>query len=284
MRGVAMSDPYYSDYSHVSNSMLNVLMDSPKKYHRQFVVRTMVQEETKALRFGRLVHCLALEPETFDSQFAVEQKFDRRTNAGKAAYAEFVESNQGKTIITDKERKLAVNCVTELMAQDEIGELLLHSAAHQAKVELPLRFDLFGMPAKCKIDWFSESLRVIVDVKTTDSVVPENFDKAVFGYGYHRQNAIYAHAVEQHFGFRPRFLIAAVSKKEPHDTALRELSAADVSLGMSEVETLITDLKNRTAANNWKPSYSSGIVPVERPRWYRGQVLTMDEETDEFIG
>ena len=41
-------------------------------------------EQTPAMVFGNLLHCLVLEPEDFESTYAVAPKVDKRTKDGKA--------------------------------------------------------------------------------------------------------------------------------------------------------------------------------------------------------
>jgi hypothetical protein len=55
---------------------------------------------TPAMAFGSAVHTHVLEPDRFSEEFAVVEKFDRRTKEGKEAAARFEQENQGKTLIT----------------------------------------------------------------------------------------------------------------------------------------------------------------------------------------
>jgi hypothetical protein len=119
-----------------------------------------------------------------------------------------------------------------------------------------------------------------VDVKTTRDASPEGFAKSVATFGYHRQAAMYLHGAQEVFGIDARFIFACVTTLPPHEVACYELDTYALRKGAEELHTLVSDYERRKAANNWKPSWSSGVVPLSLPRWYRGQVLTMETDDD----
>jgi hypothetical protein len=275
-----VSDPYYADVSNVSNSMLSVLKRSPEEFYQRYIARTWIDTETPAMRFGSLLHTMTLEPHKVLDRYAIAPKCDRKTKDGKATYAEFIESSKGKTVVDDGDMSLAVNCASKLLKHDQAGELLLHSEVHQARIEQALTFTIEGTPCKAKPDWLSVALKLIVDIKTTKDASPEGFAKSVATFGYHRQAAMYIHAAHEVFGIDARFIFACVTTTPPYEVACYELDTYALRKGAEELQTLVGDYERRKAANNWKPSWSSGVVPLLLPRWYRGQVLTMDEETE----
>jgi hypothetical protein len=279
-RGVRMSDDYHSDYSRLSNSMLSVLKRSPEEFERRFILRNLTTEPSESMNLGSLVHCLSLEPYRYNDLFAIEPAGDGRTAAVKKARAEFAATVGNKTIVTQKDRDKALACASKLLQHDQIGELLAHAASFDARIEQPLAFSIEGTPCKAKPDWLSVPKRLILDVKTTQDASPESFAKSIASFGYHRQAAMYLHAAEEVFGHvrEWRFLFAVVSTKEPHEVACYELGKSDIDRGGEEILLLIDDYEQRKAKNNWKAAWSSGVVPLSLPRWYRGTVLTMEEE------
>ena len=64
------------------------------------------ENDSKALKLGRAIHSLVLEPDTFLAKYAVAKDFDRRTTEGKKLYAEFVALHEGKEIIDRKSTRL----------------------------------------------------------------------------------------------------------------------------------------------------------------------------------
>ena len=61
----------YKRSTGVSQSELKTLAESPRKYEAEYILKTLKREQTDAMRFGSLVHCLVLEPEDFEDHFVV---------------------------------------------------------------------------------------------------------------------------------------------------------------------------------------------------------------------
>ena len=89
-----MTEQEYRQHPAVSRSELWNIHESPQKFN---YYKEHPQEPTPALLFGQVFHKLALEPESFDQEFVVAPEVNRRTNAGKAAWAEFLEDYAEQT-------------------------------------------------------------------------------------------------------------------------------------------------------------------------------------------
>ena len=90
---------YYQDTEYVSNSMLNNLTGKSPEYFR--FAMDNPQPTTPAMKFGSAIHMNVLQPEEFHINYAITPKFDKRTKQGKVDYAEFVNSNMLKTVISE---------------------------------------------------------------------------------------------------------------------------------------------------------------------------------------
>jgi hypothetical protein len=47
-------------------------------------------------------------------------------------------------------------------------------------------------------------------------------------------------------------------------------------LGEVEAGTLVQEYIARCETNNWLPVWSSGIVPLDLPKWYRHEAFNLD--------
>src|SRR5581483_10081660 len=95
-----LTNEEYHAHRATSHSTLEMFRRSRKLYHAIHVARTMDRPEpTAAMQLGTHVHCAVLEPERFEAEYVYAPKCDRRTTAGKAAYAEFCAATAGKTVI-----------------------------------------------------------------------------------------------------------------------------------------------------------------------------------------
>jgi exodeoxyribonuclease VIII len=230
---------------------------------------------------GHAVHCLALEPEKFDERFAVAPKVDRRTTAGKVAWAEYLADCEGKTILDEQDHADAVACVQALNNHPEFAAIM----AQPRRVEVEYQFDLFGHRFKARLDCVIDSMRLILDIKTTDDASPHKWQWSAVDYGYHRQAFIYQGANElSHANKKPvresyRFIFAVVEKPKPSTrgipptAALYELDAETMQMGMQDTHRLVLDYEHRMSSGWWQQYYSNGIVPLRLPkrRVYEGE-------------
>jgi exodeoxyribonuclease VIII len=230
---------------------------------------------------GHAVHCLALEPDEFEKRFVSFPKVDRRTKEGKEFAARFEAGNKGKIILDPQEFQDAMACVQALNSHPEFAAIM----AQPRRVEVPFEFDLFGHKFKAKPDAIIDSMRLVLDIKTTDDASPHRWQWSAVDYGYHRQAFIYQGAVElSHSNKEPvrepyRFIFAVVEKPKPSTrgipptVALYELDAETMRMGAEDTHRLVQDYEDRTANGWWQQYYSNGIVPLRLPkrRVYEGE-------------
>jgi exodeoxyribonuclease VIII len=229
---------------------------------------SLPQKESDAFAFGHAVHCLALEPEKFDERFAAAPKVDRRTTAGKIRWAEHLEESKDKIVIDERDYADAIACVQALNNHAEFATIM----AQPKRVEVPFEFDLFGHRFKAKPDCIVDSMRLIVDIKTTDDASPHKWQWSAVDYGYHRQQIIYQQALWQDTRDDYRFIFAVVEKPKPSTrgipptVALYELNDTTIEMGEDDTLGLVREYERRTKENNWQQPYSSGIVPLRLPK------------------
>jgi exodeoxyribonuclease VIII len=276
-----MSD-YYAIKA-LSHSMLSCLAQNPMECKMTYVddPPTLPKKDSAAFAMGHAVHCLALEPDKFDERFAVAPKIDRRTTAGKVAWAEYIAGCHWKTILDEQDHADAVACVQALNNHAEFATIM----AQPNRVEVEHHFDLFGHRFKARLDCVIDSMRLILDIKTTDDASPHRWQWSAVDYGYHRQAFIYQGAIElSHANKKPvgesyRFIFAVVEKPKPSTrgipptVALYELDAATMRMGTEDTFALVQEYERRLEQNDWQQPYSSGIVPLRLPkrRVYEGE-------------
>jgi hypothetical protein len=229
---------------------------------------------------------------------AKPEDINRRTNAGKAEWEAFVrqclmehqiivdkddiqlarnyaDKVKGKTVLDDQDYADAVACVQALNNHPEFAAIM----SQPRRVEVPFEFDLFGHRFKAKPDCIVDSMRLILDIKTTDDASPDRWKWSAVDYGYHRQAWIYQEAVGGQDFERYRFIFAVVEKPKPSTrgipptVALYELDDATMEMGEQDTWRLVQDYESRTTKGFWQQPYSSGIVPLRLPkrRVYEGE-------------
>lgn len=227
-----MTEKEYRTHPAISRSELWSVIESAEKFK---YFKEHPQPPSSDLVFGQYLHKLILQPETLNDEFAVIPNIARNTSAGKAAYAEFVEKEFGKVLVTDKEATKAIEMRDALMANPLVSPLLL---GEYEKAFFWTDEDT-GEQCKCRLDVLTEDENgypLIVDYKTTSSAKPDVFNYAIFKYGYHLQAAMYSEGVMKALSLpeRPGFAFIAQEKKPPY--------AANIVVVTPEVMTAGVDM------------------------------------------
>ena len=104
---------------YVSLSALKAFAKSPNHYI-QYIHRK--REPSTAMTLGSAIHCALLEPQELNKRYAFLPDINRRTKAGKEAYAQFQSLHEGKEILpqAEYERLLLVRDAVS-RNPDEIG-------------------------------------------------------------------------------------------------------------------------------------------------------------------
>ena len=112
-----MNNHDYQDLPAISSHWLIAMLDSPAACWRKYLdPQRPAEEPTDAMRFGTLVHCLALTPAAFAREFAV-MHCERRSKADRARW-EWIQA-QGLTPIRPAELDKARAIVAALQADPE---------------------------------------------------------------------------------------------------------------------------------------------------------------------
>ena len=206
-----MTEAEYRKHPAISRSELFKISESPEKFR---YYKEHPEDPTPSLVFGQLFHAMALQPETVNEQFAVAPNVDRRTKAGKEAFAEFEAEAESKTVVpTDMYQQAAEMC--EALSCNAFVQKLLQGEKEKAFF---WDDDLTGESCKCRVDCLTnlaDSL-IVVDLKTADSAETEAFMRSAIKYGYDLQSAMYNKGVEINTGKPPTFVFIVIEKKPPY--------------------------------------------------------------------
>lgn len=257
-----MSEKEYREHPGVNKSTLWEIRKSPAHYKWAL---EHPGEDTPALRMGRLIHSLVLQPETVDEAYAVAPTgIDRRTKDGKEAWARFCETAEGKEIITadewDEAKQIAFSALSS--AKDLLTGCV---------TEVPLFWDdpRTGIRCKCRVDAMKEldDKFVMIDLKTTNDASVGSFVRDAIRYGYGVQAAHYMNAVTT-LGLnhsKPiEWWFVAVEKKGPY--AVNMIRADDGFLDDGQFR--LIDLMEKLDAclmNDEYPGYGVNIMAL--PAW-----------------
>ncbi len=243
----------------VSKSDLDLIHRSPAHYQ---LAQMFPEEPTPAMLWGSMFHSLVLQPDVFDSTYAVmPEGVDRRTKEGKQEWEDWQSENADKTPI-------AKPTLEELLAmRDSIFSCERAKAALTGGVaEQSLFADWVpGITMKSRPDYVSDGL--IVDLKTCVDARPDAFSKACWNYRYHVQAGYYSRVYEAVHGSEPRgFLFIAIEKTPPYAVALYLADDGMTRQGWHEAQGDLEVYRECVDLDIW-PAYPDLVQTITLPVW-----------------
>jgi len=173
------------------------------------------------MRIGTLTHLAVLEPDRFDSECVVMPTMDRRTKAGKEAWA--AAEADGKKLLKPDELDQIDRMHQSLLSHPGARKAL--KSAGKAEQSIFAVDPATGLEMKCRPDYLTDSGWVI-DLKTTTDASVESFTKSTANFRYHVQAAWYLHVIQTATGERPKgFVFLAVEKTAPYAVQVFKASA-----------------------------------------------------------
>lgn len=262
---MGMENGAYHATSAVSNTVLSSMARSPAHCFALHVAECRrKQSTTPAFAAGTLAHCAILEPDALLERYIVRPEgLDLRTKAGK----EWRDALPDDVLmIGADEWATAIAQRDAVRAVPELAELL---GAGVAEVSAFWIDDETGLPCKCRPDWvhtLSDGRVILVDVKTTVDASPQQFTRAVWKYGYHRQAAWYSAGYARAAGVEVAgFVFAAVTSAHPFISAAHTLDDDYLRIGQDECRRLLDEYADCKLTGRW-PAFP-GMNLLSPPAW-----------------
>lgn len=255
-------DPYYRDRNRVSCSGLKPFLKSAAHGRAQGMGLVTIANPA-TLTFGRLCHTAVLEPHLLDLEYVVAPKVDRRTTAGKAAWAEFEEGVGSRTVVSEDQHSLAL-AIRDAVLSHPLAAAILEDG-HAEVVQL---WSIRDIPAKSRLDWLTEfeGSPLIFDLKTTQDASAADFPKSCARFKYAMQAAMYSDGYYAITGKKPRFVFCAVEKEPPFGVQLFEYDLDSLDRGRQQYLRAI-DVYEAAVSSGKYEGYPTNIVQMELPPW-----------------
>lgn len=252
------SDIKYFANKSLSKSAIDKLLECPALY-KAWLEGEDEEKTSAALAFGSMSHLLTLQPQEFDSQYAVTD-LNLTTKEGKAWKAALPEGIQ---IVKNDDYEKA-----QMMADAVRDHPQAKMLFQKYIAEEPIYWTFDGVPCKAKPDIVAEvyGRRFIADLKTTESVNPEAIRKSIAKWGYHRQAAWYLSGMEAVGKPCEAFIFIFVEKTYPYLVTMCQLDEDALAKGMEECLRAVSTLKECQASGTW-PCYTREIITLGLPKW-----------------
>ena len=210
--------------------------------------------KTDDLTFGSLFHKLVLEPDSIESEFVIAPSFDRRTKAGKEAYAEFCNSVGERDVVTAEMMASAEAMRDAILANPRARKLLTKNVTVEQSVYF---FDELTEEAlKCRPD-ARKSLggrTILTDLKSCRSASDKAFSRDAERYGYDLQAYLYRKGVSQALGVPPSevdFVFVAVEKSPPHLINIFLADESVITSGEAKYREYVDTYHECRTTGNW---------------------------------
>ncbi len=254
-----MDNKKYHKTSAISKSQLDLINVSPAHYRYRM---DNPEPDTKpAFVFGSLVHTLILEPDLFNSEYAIAPLVDRRTKIGKERYAKFQKENENKKVISQSDLSIAADMAYSV-SQSAAGDLFQNGAAETSVFWEDPRTHA---ELKCRPDYLKQGQ--VIDLKTTADASPKGFAQSVWKYRYHVQAAHYLDG----FNNKPfhQFIFVAVEKTPPYQVGIYTLSDEYINEGLKIRNRNLDTLLRCKEYNQWGDYSQSGAQELAKPEWMK---------------
>jgi hypothetical protein len=215
---------------------------------------------TPAQHLGTMAHALILE----GIQSVLAPECDRRTNAGKAAWAEFQASLPVDALTATQEQYDAVRRMADSVRANPFAAALLSDGI--AEASLLWTDEETGMECKARPDWICNGHAVLVDLKTAADASPDAFAKAAGNWRYHTQDAWYTDAAIACGLGQRAFVFVVVETEPPHAVALYTLDEQSRHAGHVRARRALDRYAECRKSGQW-PAYADEIQPLTIPKW-----------------
>lgn len=242
----------YDQIPAVRRSELWLLRKSPAHY---LYAVTHPSESTPAMEFGTAAHKFILEQESFFEDYVIAPEVDRRTKAGKAAWAEFMDSLGDKEVIKPADLEV-IRAMDEAVLANPTAAALLKTGTHEVPIEWADPDT--GEPCKCRPDCLTEygGQKYIVDYKTANSCEDGHFERACRTYGYKLQAAMYTEGVFAETLESYKFAFVAQEKNPPYAVRVYFCDQGFIDEGREQFRDLIEIYHLCKKAGQW-PGYTN---------------------------
>ena len=256
------NDDYHNDTTAISRSGLWEFRKAPAKYWNSHLNPDRPPKKiTPDMEFGSAFHTFVLEPHLFYKKYAVlPEGIDKRTNDGKARFADFLIKSQGKTALKKEEMDKLILMKESVLNHPEASQLIVGGAVEHS-IFWEDRHS--GVLCKTRPDIWHDNMTV--DLKTTSSADERSFINSVASYGYHLQSAMNREGIYQSGGNDiTTHAFVCVEKEWPHLVAVYILDNNTLDFAHNMFKNTLQDFKKCKESNIWN-GYETKEITL--PAW-----------------
>lgn len=274
----SMANAEYHARPEISSSGVKDFMHSPLTYWNKHLNPAYAKAgDSDALRLGTLFHTYLLEPELFaDSVFSLgDSEFnDFRTKAG----CDWRDANiaAGKLLLTPDDFD-ALKAMRRAVRCHRAAAALLDAPGAVENSVFATEPDS-GVRCRVRPDYWLQTDRIVLDVKTAHDASPDNFAKQIANFRYDVSAAMYLDLCSMTDHPAEQFVWLVVEKPKqageiPH-VMLYEAPNEMIEHGRLEYRhqlRQIAQMRDKYGTGTPWPGYAQGLNDAHYPAWFRRQ-------------
>lgn len=279
-----LSNHDYHASAGLSRSALWEFKKSPFHYWNRYVnPERKPSFTTPAMKLGELVHTLVLEPETYESRFAVKpdiiqppacgllkdlgrEEFDRQKNARQDVINNNIEmmdifhsESRGKELVSAD-----MHYEATLYANSVLKNKVAQALFKNVRVEQSIYFTHKDTGLQCKVRPDAWCGGVVTDLKTCKDASFDAFQRAACTSGYFLQAAMIKQALDSIGIEMQKFIFYCVEKSELAPCTYYEIDFESLERAENEFNALMVNMAYCIEKNEW-PCYQPRILNY--PAW-----------------
>lgn len=242
-RGLTFAE--YLKLDGINSSRLKY-MDTSARLYRWRLANPL--PDTSAKSIGRAWHTATLQPDRLGAEVVTAPTdINRRANAGKEQWADFVADSEGKAVLKGSEYDLVMAMRDATLSHPLAGEYI--EGEHESELSIQWIHPPTGLLLKARIDLLC--FAAVVDLKSARTLKPGKFAWQCADLGYPFQFAMYEDAVGHAFESGRPFKILAQCNTEDLDTAVYDVPDEVIALGRTQYEAALDRLIECEKSDVW---------------------------------
>ncbi len=249
----------------------------PNYYLHRHVLRTIPNEETEALRFGRIFDGFMDDetrersrwadpiPDEIGKRPSDRERFAKKpsseTLARVAAWDNYLARNQGRELVSDEDRHQIEACAAALLDNPHFAKLW-----PMCKKQVTIRRELpeFGLSLQSRPDGLCLEHGFALDVKSIANI--DAIPRQTIDFSYALQAAIGEWLLAQE-GHPITWYLAFVEKTEKPRSRMFRMPEVAMAAEWNRCKRLVSEVARRTKDNDWNEVHPDEIPVLDLPEW-----------------
>jgi len=218
------------------------------------------ERDTDAMQFGRLLHCLLLEPREVERRYRMWD--GRRAGNEYKAFVEGANADGAEVVKADGQYSMeaALEATPNFFANTRVKELIKAGEAEKT-VLCPES----GLQCKGRIDWVSTAEHVLVDLKTAAEIESRLFGASFFRYSYDIKLGLYQRWLQEITGEAWPVEVIVLESNPPHDVAVVPIPHAVLDAGVEKALRVIDKVGDAIGSDHWPGIAGDDFYPLSIP-------------------